>query len=81
MSDVTVSDVKQPITSDHALRIARSDAEKAYRDLSGYRITILLQDDGWHVDYDVHDSKLKGGGAHYVIDAESGEILSQRYEQ
>lgn len=31
MSDATISELKQRITSDQALRIARSDAEQAYR--------------------------------------------------
>jgi hypothetical protein len=64
-----------------ALAIAQADALLAYRDLSSYRIQLVLEDDGWHVDYDLKDTRLKGGGPHYVIDPVSGAILSKRYEQ
>ncbi len=40
-----------------------------------------LESDGWHVDYNLKDPRLKGGGPHYVIDAASGAILSKRYAQ
>ena len=53
----------------------------AYRSLFLYRIRLALEEDGWHIDYDLKDSKLKGGGPHYIIDSTSGEILSKRYEQ
>jgi len=62
------------IPCDEALKIARSNAESVYRDLSGYRISILLQDDGWHVDYELADPTLTGGGPHYVIDFNNGHI-------
>jgi hypothetical protein len=72
----------QPITSRaRALDIARLDAEKAYRNLSGFRIQISLGPDGWHVDYDLADPHINGGGPHYVIDPVTGIILSKRYEQ
>ena len=63
------------------LRLARVDAEKAYRDLSAYRINMEKQADGWHVDYELMDPNLNGGGPHYVIDPVAGAILSKRYEQ
>ena len=69
------------VTADHALRIAQTDAAGAYRDLSIYRIRMALEHDGWHIDYEVKEPGLKGGGPHYVIDADSGAILSRRYEQ
>jgi hypothetical protein len=71
----------QPISGDQALAIAQADAAKAHRDLSGYRISLVLEADGWHVDYDVKDPRWKGGGPHYVIDALSGAILFKKYEQ
>jgi hypothetical protein len=37
-------------SSDQALRVARLDAERAYGDLNGYRITVELESDGWHVE-------------------------------
>jgi hypothetical protein len=69
------------ISPDQALNIARLDAEKAYRNLLTYRLTLTFEPDGWHVDYDLRDPGICGGGPHYVIDPTSGEILSKRYEQ
>jgi len=68
-------------SSDQALHVARLDAERAYGDLNGYRVTVELQSDGWHVDYDLIDPTLDGGGPHYVIDPASRAIISKRYEQ
>jgi len=69
------------VAGDRALTIAQADASKVYRDLSAYRIQLALEDDGWHVDYELKSSGQKGGGPHYIIDSVSGEILSKRYEQ
>jgi hypothetical protein len=69
------------ITSDQALQIARLDGEKAYGDLSEYRITLVLEADGWHVDYELKNPDWNGGGPHYLIDRSTGQILAKRYEQ
>jgi hypothetical protein len=69
------------LSSDEVLRIARLDAEKAYRDLTPYRISISLETDGWHVDYELKNPQLNGGGPHYIIDPATGAVLSKRYEQ
>ena len=69
------------LSCDPALKIAREDAEKVYRDLSRYHIRLALEADGWHVDYDLKDLRARGGGPHYVIDAVTGGIVSKRYEQ
>jgi hypothetical protein len=69
------------LAGDRALTIAQADAARVYRDLSLYRIEIALEVDGWHVDYQLKNPKLKGGGPHYIIDAHSGAIVSKRYEQ
>jgi hypothetical protein len=69
------------ITAEQALEVARQDAEKAYGDLSVYRIAITLEPDGWHIDYDFKQPGLQGGGPHYVLDARSGAILRKWYEQ
>jgi hypothetical protein len=69
------------LSSDKILHIARVDAELAYRDLSGYRITLAFQDDGWHVEFDLMDPDLNGGGPHYIIDPVTGAIRKKRYEQ
>jgi len=69
------------VSGGQALAIAEADALRAYRDLWGYRIQLVLEDDGWHVDYDLKDPRLKGGRPHYVLDALTGAIISRRYEQ
>jgi hypothetical protein len=69
------------IGGDQALTMAHADAVRAYRDLSAYRIQLVLEADGWHVDYDMKDPRSKGGGPHYIIDASTGAIISKRYEQ
>jgi hypothetical protein len=69
------------LAGDQALVIAQADAARVYQDLSPYRIQRLLEDDGWHVDYELKDPRLKGGGPHYLLDAHTGAILAKRYEQ
>jgi hypothetical protein len=69
------------IAGDRALAIAQADAAHVYRDLSAFRIQLVLEGDGWHVDYELKDPRLKGGGPRYIIDSHTGEILSKRYEQ
>ena len=69
------------ISAAQALGIAEVDALRAYRDLSRLRVLLRLGADGWHVDYELADPTLQGGGPHYVIDAVSGAILRKRYEQ
>jgi hypothetical protein len=83
MSDAAVPTAQagSPIGGEAALAIAQADARTVYRDLSLYRIQLVLEDDGWHVDYDLKDPRLKGGGPHYLIDARTGAILSKRYQQ
>jgi hypothetical protein len=70
-----------PFSCDQALKVAREDAEKVYRDLARYWIRVALEEDGWHVDYELRDPRARGGGPHYVIDATTGHIRSKRYEQ
>ncbi len=69
------------IAGDQVLAVAQADAERVYHDLSPYRIQLVLEDDGWHVDYELKNPRLKGGGPHYIIDAHTGFIVSKRYEQ
>jgi len=81
-SSVIQQEVTTPsVTSDQALRIARLDAERVYRDLAPYRASVVLEEDGWHIDYEIKDQQLQGGGPHYIIDSASGDILSRLYEQ
>ena len=69
------------LAGDQVLAIAQADAARVYRDLSVYRIQIVLEDEGWHVDYELKNPRLKGGGPHYIIDAHTGALISKRYEQ
>lgn len=69
------------IGKDEALEIARRDARLAYGDLAPYEVSIDLREGNWQVDYALRDREAQGGGPHYVISAETGEILSKRYEQ
>ena len=69
------------LAGDQVLAIAQADAARVYRDLSVYRIQLVLEDDGWHVDYELKNPRLKGGGPHYIIDAHTGAPISKRYEQ
>ncbi len=78
---VTHPSGRRAISGDQALTIAQADALHAYHDLSGYRIQLVLEDDGWHVDYELKDLRFKGGGPHYIIDAITGAVVSKRYEQ
>jgi hypothetical protein len=77
----TVSPAGASLSVADVLRIAHQDAQAAYRDLSGFKITLLQCADGWHVDYDLTDPLSAGGGPHYVIDPDTGNILARRYEQ
>lgn len=63
------------------LRIAHQDAQSVYGDLSGFKITLTPCLDGWHVDYDLTEPLSAGGGPHYLIHPETGDILARRYEQ
>ena len=81
MSQATRIPSGAAIPGDHALAIAQADALMVYGDLSRYRIALVLEEDGWHIDYELKDKRLKGGGPHYIINATSGVISTKRYEQ
>jgi len=69
------------VESSQALAIAHADAVRAYRDLSPFRIELVLEPDGWHITYRLRNPDMVGGGPRYVIDASNGAILSKRYDQ
>ncbi len=69
------------IDKNEALRIAQTYAGKVYRDLSVYKVQVRLEDDKWYVDYEFIDADIDGGGPHYILSAETGEIIGFRYEQ
>jgi hypothetical protein len=70
-----------PVTKEQALAIADADAAGHYRDLSRYAVTAEFDGRTWHVDYDLKDPALEGGGPHYIISGADGTILQRRYEQ
>src|SRR5687767_9478629 len=78
---VTASQHQGPLAVNEVLRIAHDDAMGVYHDLSGLKITLTLSPDGWHVDYNLTDPLSAGGGPHYLIDPQTGTILSRRYDQ
>lgn len=69
------------IDKEKALEIANNDAQKVYRDLSIYNIKAELIDEKWHIDYNLSNPQMLGGGPQYVISAKTGKILSYKYEQ
>lgn len=73
--------VATTISSHRALAIAEADALPVYEDLSPYRIEVRLEDDGWHIEYWIKKPRVAGGGPHYVISADTGEIVSKKYYQ
>lgn len=73
--------VAPELSSDEVLLVARLDAERVYRELSRFVIRIARESDGWHVDFELKDTMAHGGGPHYVIDPDSGVIVTKRYEQ
>ena len=80
-NSAVIPSVATILAGDRILAIAQADASTVYRDLAAYRIHLSLESDGWHVDYELNDPRLKGGGPHYVLDPHTGEIVSKRYEQ
>jgi hypothetical protein len=69
------------INIEDVLKVARIDAEKAYRDLSIYRVIITIEDNGWHVVYELKNQNSQGGGPSYLISPATGKILSKIYNQ
>ena len=76
-----MSESRTTIPAEEALRRAQADAVQAYHDLTPYWIRVVLELDGWHVDYQLRSPGVKGGGPHYVIDHDTGAIIFKRYEQ
>ena len=69
------------ISQKEALDIAKKDAELVYRDLTIYEVMAEVKENNWHIDYELKNPELHGGGPHYVISGSTGEIVSKRYEQ
>ncbi|HEX4609156.1 MAG TPA: hypothetical protein VH092_13205 [Urbifossiella sp.] len=69
------------INRQQAIAIAEADAIPVYGDLNDLTLEATLLDDGWHIDYWVRKPRHAGGGPHYVIHPETGEIVSKKYYQ
>jgi hypothetical protein len=74
---------RPPVQCDRALAVAHADAVTVYPDLSRHRVEVRLEDDGWHVEYTFRGTGRfhVGGGPHYVISADTGEITDKKYYQ
>ena len=75
--------VARSVTAADALAVAQNDAVAVYRDLSRFRIEITREPGGWRIVYHfVPAARFEtGGGPHYLVDAETGEIVSKLYYQ
>ena len=74
--------VKPSISRQQAIAIAEADAVPVYGDdLLSLTLEVTLAEDGWHVNYEMRKPRWAGGGPHYVIDADTGAILSKKYYQ
>jgi len=69
------------ITREKAVKIAREDVKKAGINLAGYDIVSELGSDGWHVSYANKKTAKGGGGPDYLIDADTGEIISKNFQR
>ncbi len=81
---MTATETTPTIRCDQALAIAHADAALVYPNLlTRYRIEIRLESSGWVVEYHFRgtDRFHTGGGPHYLIQPETGEILSKTYYQ
>ncbi|QJW99955.1 hypothetical protein [Frigoriglobus tundricola] len=71
------------VTRPQAIGIAEADAVLMYgKYLHTLVLEMSLHDNGWHLEYRPRrDGYRTGGGPHYVIDAETGAIVSKTYYQ
>ena len=76
-----MADTARTLAPHDVLRIAHTDAERMYGDMSDLAITLRLEADGWHVEYMPSRPGWQGGGPYYVIDPVDGTIISKKYYQ
>ena len=71
------------VSRQQAIAIAEADAVPMYgtERLNRLRLSVVLHDDGWHVEYQQWRPRHTGDGPHYVIDAATGDIVSKKYYQ
>ena len=75
--------VAPAVSRQQAITIAEADALPMYgmEWLNKLMLRASLHDDGWHIEYHQWKPRHTGGGPHYVIDAETGAIVSKTYYQ
>lgn len=78
MSTTTASPA---VSRQQAISIAEADGLPVYGNLDDLTLEVTLMDDGWHVDYWVRKHRHAGGGPHYIINADTGQIVFKRYDQ
>ena len=69
------------VTRESAIELARRDALKEGEDLELYEIIAIEQTDNWRVVFKIKDKNLNGGGPKYLIDKNTGEIISRQTTQ
>ncbi len=74
-------DKEMAVNKQEALRIANEDAKSITGPFSIYDVIIELEHSNWKIDYELKDKNAQGGGPHYLISHETGEIISRRFEQ
>ena len=80
---MTIATPTPIIARQQAIADAEADALPMYGSyLHTLTLNVLLDDDGWHLEYSPkRDGYRTGGGPHYVIDATTGAIISKKYYQ
>lgn len=66
------------VSKETAVLIAKGDASQAYT-LSAYDIRTYEQSTAWRVVFELKEPGVDGGGPDYLIDKETGKILSATY--
>ncbi len=71
------------VSCQRAIDIATADALPMYGAdwLNKLQLTATLHDDGWRIEWHQWRPRHTGGGPHYVIDANTGAIVSKKYYQ
>ncbi|MFL6332501.1 MAG: hypothetical protein ACJ754_04070 [Pyrinomonadaceae bacterium] len=69
------------VTRESAIELARQDAIKEGENLELYEIIAIEQTDNWRVVFKIKNKNLNGGGPKYLIDKNTGEIISRQTTQ
>src|ERR1700745_1161655 len=69
------------IDADMALEIAKRDAIKEFKTLDNLKATVSEDVRGWRVTFEPKNPRANGGGPEYLLDKNTGEILSKIINQ